>query len=270
MNLSISNIAWNANEDSNIYELMRKYGFKGVEIAPTRFFSENPYDTNISDIKTVKSNIDKENLQIVAMQSILFGHPEFKLFGNDGQREELYDYLENAIKFASILESKILVFGSPKNRIYEDKSRDYDIAVSFFREIGCCALKNNVKLCIEPNPKEYNTNFINTTSEGYELVRKVNNEGFGLHVDTGTIFINNEDFSILEKVAEYISHLHLSEPFLDLIRKENVEKYNKISNILKKIGYNKWVSIEMKKTSDYNNYSNIENALECISTVFGR
>ena len=44
MKLSISNIGWLSKQDSRVYEMMKKYGFSGLEIAPTRIFPENPYD----------------------------------------------------------------------------------------------------------------------------------------------------------------------------------------------------------------------------------
>jgi len=50
MQLSISNIAWDSQHDQKIYSLMQKYGFCGLEIAPTRIIPENPYD-QIDEIK---------------------------------------------------------------------------------------------------------------------------------------------------------------------------------------------------------------------------
>ena len=38
MNLSISNIGWPAELDSQVYALMKKHGYSGLEIAPTRIF----------------------------------------------------------------------------------------------------------------------------------------------------------------------------------------------------------------------------------------
>ena len=43
MKLSISNIAWKSEDDFKVYKLMKKYEYKGLEIAPTRIFSEQPY-----------------------------------------------------------------------------------------------------------------------------------------------------------------------------------------------------------------------------------
>ena len=43
MKLSISNIAWTPELDTEIYRIMARIGFGGLEIAPTRIFPENPY-----------------------------------------------------------------------------------------------------------------------------------------------------------------------------------------------------------------------------------
>lgn len=44
LRLSVSNIGWQAEDDREIYALMKEYGYSGLEIAPTRIFPENPYD----------------------------------------------------------------------------------------------------------------------------------------------------------------------------------------------------------------------------------
>ena len=44
MKLSVSNIGWKMEEDEYVYSLMKKYGYSGLEIAPTRIFPEAPYD----------------------------------------------------------------------------------------------------------------------------------------------------------------------------------------------------------------------------------
>ena len=57
MNLSISNIAWSAENDNEMYRFLHDTGFQGLEIAPTRVFSQAPYE-NIS-----KARIWAENLR---------------------------------------------------------------------------------------------------------------------------------------------------------------------------------------------------------------
>ncbi len=43
MKLSISNIGWQPEDDRHVYDLMMRYGYSGLEIAPTRIFPEAPY-----------------------------------------------------------------------------------------------------------------------------------------------------------------------------------------------------------------------------------
>ena len=40
--LAISNIAWDAKADEIIYALLKRAGYTGLEIAPTRLFPERP------------------------------------------------------------------------------------------------------------------------------------------------------------------------------------------------------------------------------------
>lgn len=44
MMLSISNIGWDVSDDASVYGLMKKYGYSGLEIAPTRIITDNPYE----------------------------------------------------------------------------------------------------------------------------------------------------------------------------------------------------------------------------------
>ena len=42
MKLSVSNIAWGAEDDARMYGLLRDKGFQGLEAAPTRLVPERP------------------------------------------------------------------------------------------------------------------------------------------------------------------------------------------------------------------------------------
>lgn len=42
--LAISNIAWLKDDDEAVYTAMQQAGFTGLELAPTRIFSEAPYE----------------------------------------------------------------------------------------------------------------------------------------------------------------------------------------------------------------------------------
>ena len=57
MKLSVSNIAWSPERDETVLNLLKKHGFSGVEIAPTRLFPEAPYD-RIDEAKTLKNDLE--------------------------------------------------------------------------------------------------------------------------------------------------------------------------------------------------------------------
>ena len=201
MKLSISNIAWSKDNDEEIYSFISQQNYTAIEIAPTRIIQENPYE-NISSGKIFSQNLkQKYNLDTCSMQSILFGKTEC-LFGINEERKELLNYIKKAIDFASNINCKNLVFGSPKNRIIANE-KQYPIAVNFFNELGNYAAQNNTALSIEANPNIYGTNFINTTKQAFQLVQDVKSKGFMVNVDLGTIIQNNENIDQIIDNIDY-------------------------------------------------------------------
>lgn len=262
MKLSISNIAWDTLNDEKIYSMMEKYGFKGLEIAPTKVMGENPYE-KLEEAKIWKEEIKKKyNLEISSMQSIWFGKTE-NLFDSKKEEKVLMDYTKKAIDFANVIECKNLVFGSPKNRnINEGKSSKNE--KEFFKVLGEYAYKKNTIVGMEANPTIYNTNYINDTKSALELVKKVNSKGFLLNLDLGTIISNNENLTILQNNVKYISHVHISEPWLKMIEKREIHK--NLKKILLNENYKRFISIEMTK---FNEIKKIENVIKYIKEIFG-
>ena len=256
MNLSISNIAWAKENDEQIYSLMKKYDFSGLEIAPTKIFPENPYD------KIQQAELWAKNLSftVPSMQSIWYGRSE-KIFGTQEERQILTDYTKKAIDFAVAIGCKNLVFGCPKNRNINSEE-DIDIAEVFFREIGDYAYSKNTFIGMEANPAIYNTNFINDTLSAIELIKKVNSKGFRLNLDIGTMIYNNENPDELKNNVHLINHVHISEPYL--VKIENRELHKQIAEILKKENYQNFISVEMKQQD---NIEDIEEVMKYTRTL---
>lgn len=261
MKLSISNIAWDTINDDKIYDMIKKYKFKGLEIAPTRILKESPYD-KLEEIKFWKDEIkEKYDLEISSMQSIWFGRTE-NLFNSKEEEDVLVDYTKKAIDFANIIECKNLVFGSPKNRNVNE-GKDSKNEIEIFRILGEYAKRKNTVIGMEANPIIYNTNYINNTESALELIKKVNSKGFLLNLDFGTILSNDEDLKILIGNVKYINHVHISEPQLKIIKKRDIHK--KLKKILLNENYEKFISIEMSKIDDI---KKIENVIKYIKEIF--
>lgn len=240
--MSISNIAWKAEHDLEMYAFLSKHGFSGIEIAPTRIFAENPYEHLAQAREFSLSLKDQYGLMISSMQSIWYGRSE-NLFRSDAEREVLIEYTQKAILFAQAISCENLVFGCPKNR--NIPGQEYlPIAIEFFREVGSFATCHGVILAIEPNPPIYNTNFINQTSEAFEICRLIENPGIKVNVDIGTMLHYQENLELVQKNIGLVNHIHISEPGLGAIMEREIHQ-----RVLQ-LDYKKWVSIEMKDSGD--------------------
>lgn len=171
MNLAVSNIAWEEKQDNYVYQLMKKYGFSGLEIAPTRVFPEAPYN-RLNEAAEWAQELKREYDFIVpSIQSVWFGRQE-KLFGSEEEKRTLIEYTRKAIDFAAAIGCKNLVFGCPRNRNCPEGAEP-DTAIPFFKELGDYAASKGTVIGMEANPPIYNTNYINDTISALELIRQV-------------------------------------------------------------------------------------------------
>ena len=247
MKLSISNIAWAAENDAEMYLYLKDAGFCGLEIAPTRIYPESPYD-KLSEAKDWAEELkERYGLVVPSMQSIWYGHTE-KIFGEKSDRQILIDYTKKAVLFAEAIGCGNLVFGNPKNRDTEDVIAVMPIAIEFFKEIGDFAAEHNTIIALEPNPTIYNTRFMNYTEQAVEMAYKSSSEGIKVNVDLGAIIYNDEDIRYLKQIPEFINHVHISEPGLNVLEKRDL--HLELFTILEEIKYKHFVSIEMGNKGD--------------------
>ena len=258
MNLSISNIAWATEKNSQVYALMKEKNFSGLEIAPSKIFGNAPY-SNLKAAAQWKNSIP---FKISSMQSIWYGRTE-KIFGTDTEREFLLNYTKKAVDFAQVIGCKNLVFGCPKNR-YLPEGIDKNIGVKFFREIAEYALNHETVIGMEANPAIYNVNYINTTADALNLIEEINSDGFKLNLDFGTIISNDESLKILRGKVHLINHVHISEPFLKPIERRNL--HGELAELLQAEGYKNFISIEMATVDDL---EILNSAIDYVKGVFG-
>ncbi len=269
MKIAISNIAWNTDEDKQIVALLKKYSLQAIELAPTMIWKE-PTKESTDRIRNYRKFWNNEGIAIVSIQSLLFGHPELTIFETSEKRKSTLAYIEKMLQVCEILGVKDIIFGSPRNRDRGEVGIDeaQDIATDFFYKVGELAQEFNIYFCIEPIPKTYGTNFINTTREGIVLVKHVNHPNFRLHLDSGALTINSEDYnSALTNALSYLQHFHISERGLKQIGTTDVD-HKKIVDVLKKLHFDKWLSIEMRRDDSESNEKVIEQTLQFITEVY--
>ena len=90
MKLSASNIGWAAENDEQVWQLLKDLGYQGIEIAPTRVIPENPYDCPAGAALFAGVMHQKYGFAVPSMQSIWFGKTG-NIFNPD-EAKELEEY----------------------------------------------------------------------------------------------------------------------------------------------------------------------------------
>ena len=247
MKLSVSNIAWDNNALEEHLALLKELGCDGVEIAPSCIWKE-PVEAGKDEIESLRKLVSKYSLVIPAFHALLFTRSDLYIFGEESKREQTISYLKRLIRLAGMLSVRVLVYGSPSSRRVGDRSytKCYEIAVEIFRNLGREAQLHDTFFCIEPlGPSE--SDFIQTTDEGYNLVRDVAHPHFGLHLDTKAMIDSGEDFTeVLQRYASIIRHFHVSDPGLAPPGHTGFD-HSIVGEALLETSYNGFISIEMKR-----------------------
>ena len=215
MQVSISNIAWEKDEEPQIAELLQRLDVTAVDVAPSKYFQDMSSASD-SDISKVRRWWNERGISVYGMQSLLYGTKGLNVFGDCESQNNLLTHLGHVCRIAEGLGAKRLVFGSPKNRDRSGltDSDAHDIALRFFSRLGDIAQSHGVVITLEPNPVCYGTNWITTTKEAHDFVKELGNPGIAMQLDTGTVTTNSEDTAEFSEVKDAVGHVHLSEPKL--------------------------------------------------------
>jgi sugar phosphate isomerase/epimerase len=186
-------------------------------------------------------------------------------------RDETLDYLDGIMSLAARLGAGPLVFGAPKNRsrgaLPHDKA--LDIAAEFFRAAGRNARRHGVVLCIEPNPPQYDCDFITTVADAVELVERVAEPGFGLHLDSAALHLVGEDTAkAVARSAHVLCHVHASEPNLGALGEGGVD-HEALAEALRAHNYQGHVSVEMGHDPQLEVESEMSRVMEFLLRVYG-
>lgn len=262
MRIAISNIAWDVEEDEAVASLLHRYGIDAIDIAPGKYFSD-PINATNEEIFYIKDWWLKRGIEITGMQALLFDTTGLNLFGSQASQDAMLSHLAAVCRIAKGLGATRLVFGSPKNR---DRSGLTDeqamkVAIPFFRRLGEIAQINDVVICLEPNPTCYGANFMTTTLQAVDVVRKVAHPAIKMQLDIGALTINQESAaSVVRECKSLIGHIHASEPQLVPLgdcKTDHIE----IAAVLNRHLPDHLVSIEMLATKNESHTESIERAL---------
>jgi sugar phosphate isomerase/epimerase len=271
MRLAISNIAWRPEESSAIYAILAEAGVAGLEIAPGLAFHDslNPFKPDVAAVARFRGDLSAHGLELVSMQSLLFGAKDARLFGGEAECATFEAGLERAIVLAERLEIPNLVMGSPANRVIPADMERADaerIACAVFRRLGEKARAAGTKLALEPNPTAYGTNFLTTMDETLAFAELVDHPHVTVNFDIGALRMNREAgqaVALYERGSSRVSHVHVSEPDL-APAPQSEQEFGRIAQALLARGYGGWFSIEMRQVGEDNRENIRARANACV------
>jgi D-psicose/D-tagatose/L-ribulose 3-epimerase len=249
--LAVSNIAWPAAADEEAVKTLRHACIRGIEIAPTRLWPEWT-GASLPAAEAARAQYAAMGLSVAALQAILFGKPEYKLFGARAEREGLANHLRFCAEMAAALGARSLVFGAPKNRELCGLSLDtaFQAACECFAAVAPDYERHGVCLCLEANPTQYGCQFLTDSAQAASVVRAVDSPGLRLHLDTACMYLAGEDLpAAIRSNLDLVSHFHVSEPFLASMDAPAID-HALVAGTLRELKYAGWVSLEMREAAE--------------------
>lgn len=268
MRVAVSNIGWPLEIEGEVLTILERAGVRAIEIAPTRLWPDWN-GVSVSGSAAWGRQYAERGLSVPALQAILFGKPEYKLFGTEAQREDLLDHLRMCADLANAMGAQNLVFGAPKNRELNGLSQEmaFGMAREFFGAVGAYYESTGVFLCLEANPVQYGCQFMTTSADAGKLVRAVNSPGFCLHLDTACMYLAQEDIpAAIRRNFDLLRHFHVSEPFLGTFDAPVIDHAG-IAESLRLLGYQGWISLEMREPQHHP--GDLTQAIEFLSRNYG-
>jgi sugar phosphate isomerase/epimerase len=257
--LSISNLAWTKDEDEDIFSVLREHNVEHIDLAMGRYFAK-PHEASVDDWIGVKKFWESKGISIAGMQSLLFGVPPVSLFGNEGDRRIIRSVLDQVFARANAIGVRRLVLGSPAHRLVPPQLDNYsELAANFFGEVAQSAQNHDVVILIEPNSKRFNCNFLNNAKEAAAFVSNIPGAGIGVNLDLGAEMDDGGDLSFSTREIATFGHLHLSEPDLGPIGKNQlIAKMASDHQLLRNFEY---LTIEQLGSNDSSNLLSVSTSL---------
>lgn len=251
MKLSISHIAWPYPEEDHFLNVAVENGCQGLEIAPSRIWSE-PVNSSKQERIDYKCKVNDSGLEIVAFHALLYTRPDLGLFRDKQTHIRTQEYLKELCQLSCDMGSQILVFGSPSNRRRNDLDVDVamEMAADFFHPVAAEAANLGVCFCVEPLGVN-ESDFITSAEQGKELVNMIGSDGFGLHLDSKAVSEEVDAAQAMHASVAMAKHFHISEPNLGRMELDKSVPHSLFSSILNDEQYSRYVSIEMRTQQDY-------------------
>ncbi len=254
-----------------VFNLVGKLGYHAVELAPFTI-ADDVREISPSKREAIRKLAAQHGLEIAGLHWLLvkpeglhINHP------NPDVRRKTIEYLKHLGVFCRDLGGRILVFGSPKQRMvlpnvtYEDA---WEWTVEAFKECAEYLADYDVTLCIEPLRSE-STNFITSVEEALRLIDEVAKPNFKLILDV--YFMSGIGRPIGGQIllgARHLKHFHANDDNRGGPGFGSVD-YREVADSLMRAEYSGYISVEVLRDEADPVYV-ARKSLETLKKSFGK
>ena len=231
-------------------EIVAAAGYTGIEIASFTLVKESVLELTTNDRITLLKTMKENGLECAGLHWLLAPPPKGLHFTTPDQavRKKTVAYLEALIDFCADLEGEMMIFGSPKQR--DTQGISVDEAKKYFAEglaaVADHAQQRGVKVLIE-HLDHTQTDVVNTLAEAKAIVDEVEHPAIQMMFDFHNTADETEPLDVLiKRFYDSCYHVHVQE--MDgkhLGQGSAANDFVKAFQLLKDLGYNRWVSLEV-------------------------
>jgi sugar phosphate isomerase/epimerase len=247
MRYAICNETFEGWDHARVCRFVAGLGYDGLELAP---FTLAERITRVSPERRreLRREADDCGLKLIGLHWLLAKTTGLQLTAAEpAVRQATADYLVALARCCADLGGELLVFGSPaQRRIPAGHTRQQatEFAADTFRRARTGIADAGVRLCVEPLSQP-EADFLNTADEALELIDRVDDPAFVLHLDVKAMATEDTPApELIRRHAVRLGHFHANDPnrrgpgfgrtdFVPIFR------------ALRESGYNGWVSVEV-------------------------
>lgn len=190
-------------------------GYQGLEIAPFTL-AEDPTRLGADRLRTVRKALADEGLAATGLHWLLVAPEGLSITDPDeGVRRRTREAIERFCGLAAALDARVLVHGSPKQRMVGSDAAARARALDMLAFAGEAAGREGVTYCLEPLARR-ETDFVNTVAEAAEIVRGIGAPNLATMIDCSAAG-QSEERPVDEVIRQWlpsglVRHIQVNDP----------------------------------------------------------
>jgi sugar phosphate isomerase/epimerase len=268
MKISVSNIAFPPFDHEAELSAMPALGISGIEVAPSRVWQKTWQGLTVKDVSAYRGQVEQAGMGVVGLHSLLFDHPELRLFDGEESRGRLLDFFVHLSGVCRDLGGHTLIWGGGRTRGQVQLPDAETAATAFMAELAYRIENHGTVFCFEPlGPMD--SDFINSSLTSLRIAKEVAHPAIAVQLDAKALSENDEiQDGIFDAVREYLVHVHVNEPKLGVIGSSGTIDHVGIAAQLRRINYKEFISLEQRMLNAEDPVADVSMSISAIRQIY--